>query len=324
MEFDNYEYSIETDNKKIVVTPVTEQKIPEQVGKFFSLSKEKIDSLCKGKIYATELEKLNDIFEGSQIIGLCDDIANKALATDPNKDDKHRMLRGLSIAKYGLISLCNTPESPTLWGLYTNYEGFFLEFNAKRFIDDVFSLNQDFHFSNLIPIRYVERNRMKDFNEMLCKFSDREIARVAALHTKLSDWKFEDEYRLIVSHFPDSYDKFFKTSGYYYSYPPQAKTSREMDFSISSIERIILGMRFFRPESLANRDENKQYYTISKLEKDGVNETLRLNLIKFIIGNKIPVFCLRFNYIETYLQPYKVQIELQEDLDQIIVEHFLN
>lgn len=318
MEFRGYKYSINTSKKEISILSKEDAYIPATAGKFIPVLAPQVNSLTHGKIYATEIEKLNDIFEGVHLVKITHELIRKK-KTNPTEDD-YNACTGLTIAKYGIISLCNSPSNAVMWGLYTNHKGFYVEFDSEAFYNSLCEGNDSITFSNITPIRYEED--VEHFYSDLKNIENPEIAELATLHTKVKSWLWEKEYRILASNFPNSYDykDIFKTNGYHFHYPPQACISREMSFDIKSIKRLILGRRFFNPESTSGKEDDTYFFKISTLDNDNTHSP-RKQLLKFAIEENIPIYSSEINPITLQIYFKRISVEMIEFGNQITIKY---
>lgn len=311
MEFLDYKYSIDRDSRRFSIDSLTDRTLPKYIGKFMSLSERKIDSLINERIYATEISKLNDIFEGKQVHSILEEIVtqhSQRFQSIPQEALRY-WNRVNSYSKFGIVSFSTNPYSVTMWGLYCNNDGYYVEYDSEEFLNSVYTLNSSNHllFSNLTRVRYVED--YKAFAQALLESEDEYVYRMlASIHTKMLDWKLENEFRLVVKNDGTEMSTRFTTKGNFFDYSDVGHFSREMRFDLSSISRIILSAHFFRHKDFIDYDKEGGIVQYG-LSETGIDSS-RYKILQFSINKNIPLFIVGINHFEPVI--YKIEIEIND------------
>jgi hypothetical protein len=120
--------------------------------------------------------------------------------------------------KYGICSLTPNPRNLLMWAHYSNnHAGFCVGIDAKKLLEEQYSLIIKNMLLGLIKIHYTENYPKINFFHSLNHPNSEAI--IDLLVTKSIEWKYEDEYRLLLID----------------------KTNHELKFSQNIFSEIILG-----------------------------------------------------------------------------------
>lgn len=282
-------------DKKFEIIPSIEIPKPKTLGKYYSISKNSIDSFVKYRFYASQPDDFNDLFDTGYDLAnhsnfQLQDIINLWGKTEEKKaflierwNNNHQVLIDMFkdarykavISKFGLI--CTTPNklSELMWGYYTNNEGFFLEFDYSKFPNN---------FHGPFPINYVKRLEKLDV--------DGEIDHLSFLlqsNIKKDIWKHESEFRFIS----ESNETIYHTRGMYSNEECKQykKKERYEEYPKESLTAIYLGFNFLKQEDISLENSVYDFRLVSE------NKYLKFLLLKKIIDEKIPCYSVIQNIL---------------------------
>lgn len=254
----------------------------EFVGRFDSSCKQKIDSLIKGQLYLAGIEQLNDAFEGRSLIGCLD-------AGSPDDTSKF-FNRGLAGCAIGSISFTKSCLNPSMWGLYTNNEGFYVRYKTDQLLNSLSHPDSHVLISNPFDISYPNEGEFgKVYEELRNRIMDMSGI-FAPLQFKCDIWHYESEVRIIGFANDVNNERLFETKKSHFLPNLGGKTSRLLNYNLKSIESITLGLKFLNPIMLS---ENKDETTLAIKSKSESGNELdyqpKIDLLNFIIDKNIPL-----------------------------------
>jgi hypothetical protein len=220
-------------------------------------------------------EDINAIIE-SNISKVENHNDNKLSVTESNHEILHLTT--------GIFSMSDKFNSILLWAYYTNNKGFVIEFNTERLI-----ANRVNKIHGPFPMQYVKELKQISLNkyDMYCAF-------MLKINIKDSQWKHENEWRLIVE----------SEKGEYFKHPSMNipfACERKSYYNTDVIKSIYLGRNFFEKKELNVIDSNTLYV-------DLVNEIdKKSRVLRFIIQNKIKTYYWKQDILE--LQRIKCVIQ---------------
>lgn len=317
-ELRKYRYDF-NENGEITITSLENNAPPEFIGKYLSFSQNhdqkvdnKIESLISGKLYGTEIDKLNDISEGLQL----QTIASSLSTHHQSEDEIRRQFITYCQLCFGVVSFTKCPYNLSMWGLYTDNSGVFVDYKSAELITSVRS-KSTINITNLFPVRYEED--YKGYAEELYNLNAEELWHklFPALSTKLAVWKSENEYRLLAFKKGDEEEQLFKTR--LRRWKPEKTVghiSRHLDFEVSSIKRIILAFHFFDFEInsfISEEGVSVVSFTVPKHQL-GKSKTA---LLEFCDLRKIPVFKIDM----TIQEPITFLLDMKDQGDRFAFEY---
>lgn len=136
-------------NKRLKVIPKNEIPTPEFLYKYYSLSPLNIDAVQKNYLYASGRFEINDEFDCMEqfvdmrtvsdqfIIDFYKQFKHTEEEIKTNIDDFRKSFPLHKAVDYyggfGVISLCDNIDSPTMWAHYARNKGFAVKFNLNYF-----------------------------------------------------------------------------------------------------------------------------------------------------------------------------------------------
>jgi hypothetical protein len=152
--------------------------------------------LYRSKIYAPNLQQLNDAFEGIVTYKIYDDYESiKEYLSSSNYEYKRNLIDKLKIHKnyLGIYSMSKTWKNELLWAHYSDsHKGFCIEYE----LDDMISENsKTIIFPKIIEIEYSKDPpiyTLEGMNEI-----NEEKLLSMLIGTKSRPWKYEKEVRLV-------------------------------------------------------------------------------------------------------------------------------
>lgn len=145
---------------------------------YYSLSINNIDALLNNYFYLSNPSTFNDPFDCN--LNLIENVENEI--------NKLETVKRNNISNIGITSLSEVIDSNLMWGHYANnYNGFAIEFDGENI--DVKIAKERFVKNTLTRVNYSENLKKikKEFP----------FALHYVLTTKMKDWKYEKEWRII-------------------------------------------------------------------------------------------------------------------------------
>ena len=265
-------------------------KKPKEFFKYYSLSPNSLSALTNTYLYASHPAQLNDPFDcDKSLIDIDDDITQDFLIHDIediiskrkwSREEIHMFVRDyyyeLVYKKLGIISLTTKPKNELMWAHYATSKGFCVSFDITKFT---------FKNYGVFPINYLSHVETIKTSNVGIK-----IATAAQCTIKSENWKYEDEWRLLVSN-PLGQD--FKTFGDYASDLNTTKChDRKMTYPLDAINYVILGFCFISDFiRVAGPDPDSYYFkrcnSINLKAQGKEDEQMSCEILDFLISNNI-------------------------------------
>lgn len=277
---------------------------PDNIFKFYSLSKLNIDALEKGYIYASHPLELNDCLDSSPFLlyssqtidydfyqRLFSSVMTENELESFYKDDcsKESRCKGyistvyeLSSNLFGIISTTGKENNPLMWPHYTQEKGFQIKFNTQELETSIESkLTKDEDYLGIFPINYSEKLSPIDVSMFQTLF----IPLYYATNIKSKLWEYEDEWRILVGKqnmgVPYSKAGLASRKDYFVK-----KENRYVYYDKNIIEEICLGVNFFsKSEFEIEWLNDKQFKVKPKKVKENWNYQNQLSLLNYISEN---------------------------------------
>lgn len=264
---------------------------PKTVYKYYSNTKLNREAIINNYLFSSHPYHLNDPMDFSSMLwdfsGMTEGRYNGffefhdlpkevSYSTDRNNNFNEIKTKFWEIHtdRSGIISLSKNELNTLMWAHYSSENGFCVEFNIDKLINEIVYYNKDIKNYVFMPVQYVENIDMIDF--FAKEFPSPDIPLLYALNIKKADWKYEEEWRLVC---------YSESFGIPYSlvYPLQdnkGKTERKIYYGKDVVESIVLGQRFFNGKNIAEiKGEN--IYRIEDTDENPTNN----KFINFIYEN---------------------------------------
>lgn len=217
-----------------------EQEVPETLLKYYECNKHSYDALVNNYLWASHPEQFNDPYDCSPKLWDADSFTIEKVSQFINieNDPKHQEFLGsrdglfkLIHAKIGIICLNsgNKGNDDLFWGYYSNQKGFAVEFYREKLSEDLkLNINALFH-----QVKYFIP---EDFNKyrLPSTWEKFQYIIIDSLKQKKRIWEHEKEFRYI-----------FQNCDFIPSANLGKLETRKKRYSITSIAKIILGLKFF-------------------------------------------------------------------------------
>lgn len=304
-KFENYQYYYDELHNRIRIEP---SNCPSSLGRYFTCDHRKVDSLIAGKIYAPSIEQLNDVFEGSLLKGLVNVLAQKQpapeLARHKNEDNL--------IKRTGIVSFCADSASQSMWGLYAQHRGVFVEFDRSNFLNSLTHDDPRVSISNFVKVDYLKEGEMQLMGGRYETIDDGLTSMIAGLHRKSDAWISENEFRIIIAlrrvNGSHPYKDYLKTPRQHQLSMFDGEISRVIRFDTNSIKSVTLGINFIQPRFQLAFDNLSKKRTIAiSDEKDP-----SIRILNFCIDKKIPVFQMTTNSYQILSQRLNLEADTTE------------
>lgn len=225
-------------NKRLKVIPKEGTLTPEYLYKYYSLSHLNIDAVKKNYLYASGRFEINDEFDCMEQFIDMKTVSDQFIVDfylqfehveQEIRDDIDSFRVSLPLHKaidyyggYGVVSLCDNIDSPTMWAHYARNEGFAIKFNLNHFHEKMLGPYPVNYKENWYPLKLEEVGESLAFLYM---------TNIKSIH-----WQYEKEWRYIATGRNMSFPRFRDDEQYV--------NNRKFEYSLEAIEEIILGIRF--------------------------------------------------------------------------------
>lgn len=309
----NWEYHASVDLSKqimyLAIIPEPKVDKPDNLVKYYSISKNSIEALTKGYLFASHPYQLNDPFDCFESILNFNDIPldmcirflslwglQKDKVIDSyNKEkvalmkDIKRLFYDFTYAKMGIVSMTEDSLNMQMWTHYAKHDGFQIIFQVNK-------LPKVLH--GPFPIHYVK-------SVMSLNFSDNVyIAALYQTNVKSDTWEKKKEWRFIAESFepmklpnrPELWEQ---------------QKDRKVNYDISAIKEIVLGFLFFHSDYCINDNNGEYQFDFQKHD----NKVLICQVLDFVINNfQIPVYLIQLiNNLNFNLIKLPIDIEKLDD-----------
>lgn len=329
-EFNNFKYQIDYSSNTNLADIIHEKEIPEFLYKFYSVTKYSLEAIIDSYLYSSHPIELNDILDSSPLliytsmpidfsyykhfygedIFETEDALIKYWKDDVAENKCQKYLNhayNMAFNLMGIISLTAKENNTLMWPHYTQEKGFQIKFRRQDIIKSIIEKleEDDGEFVGFFPINYVDQLKPIDISP----FRSFHIPFSYASNVKSSEWKYEEEWRIIACK---------KNMGIPYSKAGlniikdhvSDKKNRQIRYDIESIEEICFGFNFINARDFEitwidekeftimplNGDSNWEYENILKL-LDFISEKLSDKLyysgLKYELDNNDELFIIR-------------------------------
>lgn len=272
---------------------------PENIFKYYALSKYSVDALVNGYLYASHPIELNDLLDSSPFLLYASEkleyeLYEKFLGEvfedkvklkqfyqeDINQENICRsyigMLWEVSTNLFGIISTSENEFSPLMWPHYTQEKGFQIKFNTENLEKSIQNnFPSDEQYIGLYPVNYTEMLSPIDVSP----YSSFLIPLYYATNIKSIDWDYEREWRMLVSKknmgVPYTKRGLARKEDYFVD-----KKNRYVYYDKNLVEEITFGVDFFnkRDFEFSWLSDNKSF-KVKALKSENNWEFDSLNLI---------------------------------------------
>ncbi len=240
---------------------------PEKLTKYFSLNENSIDALHNNYLWAANPLSFNDPFDCPLQLWIRDSFNKEVISkiVDPeithifSEDLKSNLniFYNITIAGMGIICLNEYKKTnqDTIWGYYTNQEGFSITFNTEPLVKE---------FGQAFKIEYTEN---LDYFELNQNFFPQTLRWATQ---KKNIWMHETEWRFI---FPTLRIETVKMNAF--------SSERKKKYPNNAIAELSLGLKFFPTENTLQ----KNYKTLIFIS-DSTKHEHHNKLLTFLSENK--------------------------------------
>lgn len=256
-------------------------EVPQTLCKYYALSDNSVDALTNLYVYATHPNQLNDPFDCDvdliqmdrledvqKLLGNLYDVYLNMYGGDVNAlmSASAQLFRVVLYRKCGILSLCQSYNSKQMWSLYTNNNGFCIEFDHKSF-----------PFKHYGPFLIDYRETL----ETKCTSRLGGIPQAALYQTnvKTSEWTYEQEWRILISNPNEADMKSYGESIYNFNFGNEH--DRKFRYPLHSIRSIYLGIHFFG-EDIYTISDNTEWEVMYQ------TECYQSKILDFLVNTNIP------------------------------------
>lgn len=298
-EYCGFLYGYDKD-KGYSILPNNKIERPSTFYKYYALSKTSVEALTNMYVYATHPYQFNDPFDCNEKLVEFDSWDDVRNLMGEKFDEIHNLYSNLEDAcsfskkaywnllyrKLGIISLATVADNYQMWSLYSENNGFCIEFDVEKF---------PFKHFGPFPMNYTEcvPGAIHIGNE------GGFVAMLIQSNIKNIWWKYENEWRLYVPNPVGLVLKYFGKEREMKDFNFGDEHDRKFRYPLAAIKSIILGPKFF---------DNLIANTIGSYEMDvscpSNKELLELELMEFLakIAEKsnILVFIANLNNFSSF------------------------
>ncbi|MUV03243.1 DUF2971 domain-containing protein [Flavobacterium rakeshii] len=279
---------------------VVESKIarPEIFNKYYYLNTYSVDALMNSYLYASHPWEFNDSIDCSSLLWDFSNITKEiyykfyehyGFTRDPNFDleehyekDKNQgysSIKGdfwfFATNTTGLISLASSPINILMWSHYSSENGFLVQLDREKLIQNIFLENADLNNYCLRPIQYVKELDMIDVFGY--DFNTPDVPFLYISNVKRIEWEYEQEWRLSIY----KRNMGVPMSKIYIDTPDLPnKENRKIFYSKEAISSITLGKDVFSPLSCSKISDG----LILEI-KENVKDVPMLSFVNYIYEN---------------------------------------
>lgn len=304
--YNNFTYvkNYALDNDSAIIEHTVEK--PENLFKFYSMSKYSVDALIKGYLYASHPIELNDLLDSSPFLLFTSQRLEFELYDNflgflynENKEDlvkfyeedsnRENLCKGYisrlwdtATNLFGIISMTTKENNTLMWPHYTQEKGFQLKFKTEELEKSIESkINDNEEYLGLYPVNYVEKLSPID----IFPYKTMLLPLYYVTNVKSNRWNYENEWRFLIGKqnmgVPYSKSGLNPNEDYIVN-----KENRYVYYDNKIIESITLGVNFFnsREFEIAWLDE-KKIKIKPKKDKSNWEYESQVLLLDFIVCN---------------------------------------
>jgi len=296
---DNVEYFYDKKNGFDMLIDNQRINYPDSIYKYCSISKNSISAFREHYLYASHPKDFNDPFDCNERLiippkspkelYIYNEIS-KELRLNKNHD-YISIFYNLLFYHFGIVSMTTNDSNMYMWTHYTNnHSGFLLKFTTKKLIKNYSGIYKVNYIKSISPVVFDDDNLVAQIFMMICSKSDK--------------WIAEDEWRLLTYG-----SKMFVPGVHNKEENENLINNRKIEYNLDSLEEIILGHYFFSRNNIVKIDQRKYY-----LNFDNDIDDLKIELLDFIINNRIQTKWIFLNLSDFELEPMKIEISKKDKL----------
>lgn len=344
-EFNDFKYvkDYNSSDHKAIIEHNKEK--PENIYKFYAISKFSIDALINGYFYASHPIELNDSLDCSPFLWytsepidiaqykrLWGNILSEKELNDYFKGDcnKENLCKGFISNVYdtatnlfGVISTTGKENNPLMWPHYTQEKGFQIKFKTSELEKSIESkITKDEEYLGLYPINYTQKLSPIDISS----FKTMLVPLYYATNIKSKQWEYEDEWRFLVGKqnmgVPYTKSGFTQREDYIVD-----KSNRYVFYDKRLVDEICFGHNFFnaREFEIEWLDDKNIRVKLKEIESNWEfkNQVLLLDYIVENLNDKLYYSGLKYELDENekhFLIRTKEKLEIsKQDDDSFII-----
>lgn len=344
-EFNNFKYLINYSSERNLAEITHNKGTPDFLYKFYSVSQYSIEALTESYLYASHPIELNDILDSSPLLVYTsrpidlkyykhfygesifetEDELIKYWEEDVDKKQCQGYLNhayNMAFNLMGIISLTAKENNTLMWPHYTQEKGFQIKFKSQNIIKSITEKlkEDDGELVGFFPINYV--NQLKPID--VSPFRSFHIPFAYASNVKSSEWKYEEEWRIIACK---------ANMGIPYSkaglniIPDHVtdKKNRQIRYDFTDIEEICFGFNFINARDFEIVWINEKEFTAKPLKGksnwESKNILKLLNLISDKLADKLYYSGLKYE-LDSNNEPFIIRTKEKLEIKKIDLEKF--
>ena len=246
------------------------EAIPTHLYKYYSQQPRNLEAVYKGQLYFSHPYHFNDITDSTvhsfDFSGLTFDKYQRLNKKLFNKTDLKEMYRqdkksgfqqfrlffySLLTQKIGICCLTSKEMDNLMWGHYATDSGFKIKFDKNTLISSLNKKNEK--ECKLFPINYVPQKLQVNVQ----KYGGIGIPLLLDLSTKVESWRYEKEWRLVMTKDDMCIPNSIKTPNLKNHI---GKQDRFFKYEEASISEVVLGMNFLMEITLNHQNTFLKMY----------------------------------------------------------------
>lgn len=285
-KYNGFKYIKDYQNTEVPITVEHGKKKPENIFKFYGLSRFSVDALTKGYFYTSHPIELNDILDSSpflfytskpldfeyydKFLGFLYEGKEEELIKYYEEDSREpNLCKGYIFQLwetmtniFGIISTTGKENNPLMWPHYTQEKGFQIKFKTDELEKSIpEKLTEDEEFLGLYPVNYTSTLHPIEISQFRAMF----IPFYYSVTVKIDTWEYEDEWRFLIGKqqmgVPYSKSGFSPREDYLVK-----KENRYTYYDKSIVKEITLGMNFFNGRDFEIKRVNDKIINVKPKE----------------------------------------------------------
>ena len=261
------------------------KELPKSVFKYYNNNEHSKDALLKQYLFCSHPYHLNDSMDCTNLLWdfskiskkiydrfidyyVDSDFVQKKISFEEDLRNNFEFIKtafwNIVTNKSGIISLSENPLHSLMWSHYASEKGFMVEFDRAGLIDNFKKKNPEMTNYVFMPVQYVDKLEQIDFFSK--DFNTPDIPFLYSINIKKSDWKYEDEWRLVSYSQGYGIPNSILIPGKDYD----GKVERKFFYEKEKIESFTLGKYFFNGSNLIDF-KCPNLYVLKQLEVEFIN-----------------------------------------------------
>ena len=271
---------------------------PDNIFKYYGISKYSVDALLRGYLYASHPFDLNDTLDSSYAIYSSSNRLSKQQYQNFYKTKSKKELDEIyqedtlnkkfiadfyncSSSMFGIISMSGDTNNDLIWPHYTQEEGFQLMFKTHKLEQSIKNtLNEEDDFLGLYPLNYCKELKTIDLSKLQNAYIS---AFLYLTNVKMACWEYENEWRFIIgkNNMKIPYTKI----GLHQGTDHGEIENRYVYYDNNLVERIVIGKNFFNGRVFKIKPIEIMKWELTIKENPCKDNNFYKDFLNYIISN---------------------------------------